>query len=77
MALRIAFNFSVKAEAFPASTIANRITPAKIEQFAAAKGASLHDAIDPQVRRRYVRAFVGEVVMSRERIVIRGPNCAL
>lgn len=70
-------NFSVEAEAFPASTIANRITPGKIERFAAAMGARLHDAIDLQVRRRYVRAFVGDVVMSRERIVIRGPNRAL
>ncbi len=34
----------------------------------------LRDADDPMMRRRYVRAFVGEVVMSREQITIRGPN---
>ena len=54
-----------------------RITPEKVERFAAAMRAKLRDAADPQVRRRYVRAFVGEVVMSREQIVIRGPNRAL
>ncbi len=69
--------FSVEAEAFPASTLANRITLEKIERFAAAMGTRLHDAIDLQVHRRYARAFVGEVVMSRERIVIRGPNRAI
>lgn len=70
-------NFSVEAEVFPASTSANRVAPAKIERLAAAMGARLHDAIDLQVRRRYVRAFVGEVVMSREGIVIRGPSRSL
>lgn len=39
--------------------------------------ARLRDAADSQVRRRYVRAFVGEVVMSREQLIIRGPNRAL
>lgn len=51
-----------------------RITPEKVERFAAAVRAKLRDAQDPQVRRRYVRAFVGEVEMSREKIIIRGPN---
>jgi site-specific DNA recombinase len=54
-----------------------RITPEKVERFATAMRVRLRDADDPQVRRRYVRAFVGEVVMSREQIVIRGPNRAL
>ena len=54
-----------------------RIAPEKIERFAAAMRAKLRDTDDLQVRRRYVRAFVGEVVMSRERILIRGPNRAL
>ena len=36
--------------------------------------AKLRDASDPQLRRRYVRAFVGELAMSREWIVIRGYN---
>lgn len=51
-----------------------RITTEKIERFAEAMRARLRDTNDPQVRRRYVRAFVGEVVMSRERIIIRGPK---
>lgn len=51
-----------------------RITPEKVERFAAAMRARLRDTHDMQVRRRYVRAFVGEVVMSREKIIIRGPN---
>lgn len=55
----------------------SRITPEKIERFAAAMRAKLRDGGEPQVRRRYVRAFVGEVVMSREQIIIRGPNRAL
>ena len=37
----------------------------------------LRDPDDQQVRRRYVRAFVGEVVMSREQLIIRGPSRAL
>ena len=56
---------------------AGRITPDKVERFAAAMRARLRDAKDPQVRRRYVRAFVGQVEMSREKIIIRGPNRAL
>ena len=55
----------------------SRITPEKVERFAAAMRAKLRDGGEPQVRRRYVRAFVGEVVMSREQIIIRGPNRAL
>ena len=55
----------------------SRITPEKVERFAIAIRARLRDTDDLQVRRRYVRAFVGEVVMSREQIVIRGPNRAL
>lgn len=54
-----------------------RITLEKVERFAEAMRVKLRDASDPQVRRRYVRAFVGEVVMSRQQIVIRGPNRAL
>ncbi|PZT95123.1 MAG: hypothetical protein DI625_06030 [Sphingomonas sp.] len=54
-----------------------RITPEKVERFAEAIRARLRDADDSQVRRRYVRAFVGEVVMTRERLIIRGPNRAL
>ncbi|WP_419810088.1 recombinase family protein [Sphingomonas sp.] len=54
-----------------------RITPETVERFAAAMRARLRDAADPQVRRRYVRVFVGEVVMSREKLIIRGPNRAL
>lgn len=54
-----------------------RITPEKVERFAAAMRAKLRDAADPQIRRRYVRALVGEVVMSREQLIIRGPNRAL
>ena len=54
-----------------------RVTPEKVERFAEAMRARLRDADDPQVRRRYVRAFVSEVVMSRERLIIRGPNRAL
>jgi site-specific DNA recombinase len=58
-------------------TKSSRITPEKVERFAAAMRARLRDTSDPQVRRRYVRAFVGEVVMSRKQIIIRGPNRAL
>ncbi len=54
-----------------------RITPEKLERFAAAMREKLRDADDQQVRRRYVRAFVGEVVMSREQLIIRGPSRAL
>lgn len=54
-----------------------RITPEKVDRFAAVMRAKLRDENDPQVRRRYVRAFVGEVEMSRNEIIIRGPNRAL
>lgn len=55
----------------------DRITPEKVERFAAVMRAKLRDTDDLQVRQRYVRAFVGVVVMSREQIIILGPNRAL
>ena len=54
-----------------------RITPEKAVRFAEVMRRKLHDAEDAQVRRAYVRGFVGEVVMTREKITIRGPNRAL
>ena len=54
-----------------------RITSEKIEQFASAIRIKLRNNDDASVRRRYVRAFVGEVEMSRERLVLRGPNKVL
>ncbi len=54
-----------------------RITPEKVAQFADVMRARLRNADDPQMRRAYVRAFVGEVAMTREALTIRGPNRAL
>ena len=54
-----------------------RITPEKVARFAEVMRRKLHDSDDAQVRRSYVRAFVGEVVMTREQVTIRGPNRAL
>lgn len=54
-----------------------RITPEKVERFAEVMRSALRDKSDMQVRRKYVRAFVGEVVMTREQITIRGPQRAL
>ncbi len=55
----------------------SRITPEKVARFAEVMRRKLHDSDDAQVRRSYVRAFVGEVVMTREQVTIRGPNRAL
>jgi site-specific DNA recombinase len=54
-----------------------RLTPEKVARFAEVMRKKLHDSEDAQVRRAYVRGFVGEVVMTREEITIRGPNRAL
>lgn len=51
--------------------------PEKVARFAEVMRRKLHDTEDAQVRRAYVRGFVGEVVMTREEIPIRGPNRAL
>lgn len=56
---------------------ATPITPEKVARFAEVMRRKLHDSDDAQVRRSYVRAFVGEVVMTREQVTIRGPNRAL
>lgn len=48
-----------------------RITADQINRFAAVMRRKLRDSKDPQIRQHYVRAFVGEVVMSREKIIIR------
>ncbi len=58
-------------------TKTGRITPEKVARFAELMRAKLRDAQDSQVRQRYVRAFVGEVEMTRDAITIRGPNRAL
>ncbi|WP_411289868.1 hypothetical protein, partial [Sphingorhabdus sp.] len=53
------------------------ITDEQIERFASAIRAKLRDPSDPQLRKRYVSAFVSNVSMSRQKIVIHGPKAAL
>ena len=53
------------------------LTEAKLSEFAALFRRRLRDPSDPAMRKRYVRAFVGEVVMTKETLIIRGPTRAL
>ena len=52
---------------------AGRVTPETVERFATLMRVRLHDARTSLMRKRYVDAFIGEVEMTKERVVIRGP----
>jgi site-specific DNA recombinase len=58
-------------------TKSTRITPKKVELFAQLMRRKLRDASDPQMRKRYIEAFVHDVEMTPECIIIRGPVNAL
>ncbi len=54
-----------------------RIDEAAIASFAHKLRSRLDDPENPALRKNYVKAFVGEVVMTKRRIVIHGPVSAL
>ncbi|WP_407641334.1 recombinase family protein [Alteripontixanthobacter maritimus] len=54
-----------------------RIDEDAIADFSARVREKLDDPGNPALRKDYVKAFVGEVVMTKERIIIRGPVSAL
>ncbi len=56
---------------------ASRLTDDKLDAFAALIRQRLRDPSDPKMRKRYTRAFIGEVVMTKEKLIIRGPTRAL
>ena len=54
-----------------------RVNEATIAKFAKKLKAKLADPSDVELRKSYIRAFVKEVVMTKEQIIIRGPVAAL
>ena len=54
-----------------------RIDSETIAAFAAGFRKKLTDPSDPGLRKKYVQAFVSEVVMTRERLTVRGPVASL
>ena len=54
-----------------------RVDERAIAQFADALRAKLDNSENMATRKNYVRAFVGEVMMTKERVIIRGPVSAL
>ena len=55
----------------------NRIDSETIAVFAARLKKKLADPGDPALRKNHVQAFVSEVVMTRERLTVRGPVASL
>ena len=58
-------------------TNTKRVTPEMVERFAAVMRKKLHDPADPLMRQHYVRAFVSEVEITRDKITVRGPRQAI
>ena len=54
-----------------------RIDEAAISSFAHKLKSRLDDPLKPALRKNYVRAFVGEVIMTKRKVIIRGPVSAL
>jgi site-specific DNA recombinase len=54
-----------------------RIDESIVATFAESLKKTLRDPSNPIMRKNYVRAFVGEVVMTKKRVIIRGPISAL
>ena len=54
-----------------------RVNEATIARSAGSLKAKLSDPNDVELRKSYIRAFVSEVVMTKEQIIIRGPVAAL
>lgn len=55
----------------------NRIDGETIARFAESLKNKLTDPSNPTLRKNYVRAFVSEVVMTKEKLVVRGPVASL
>ncbi len=58
-------------------TKSTRVTSEKVQRFGEVMRRKLRDATDPQMRKRYIDAFVGEVEMTPELLIIRGDVGAL
>ncbi len=55
----------------------DRIDSETIAAFAAGLKKKLTDPTNPALRKNYVQAFVSEVVMTKERLTVRGPVASL